>query len=405
MAMALKKKSEDIASGEPFMAFAADSESASVLEKVATATNYSVDRIFSGGIPQAITVLKDIDTPKILVIDLDGSDNPEEALGDLADVCDPGTKVITFGSVNDVGFYRHLIDLGVVDYIVKPLAADTLIATLEKLTKPVGPVPVENDRAKLHVVVGTRGGVGASTVAMNLAWYFAEEQGEKCVLMDLDPFFGTSALQLDLEPGHGMRDALETPDRMDELFLARSLTQVSEKLSLLCSEEGLSRPMSLDEVGIFKALDLLGDAVEEVVVDLPRSLVPASQSLLSGADVITLVSDLTLAGLRDALRIKAALKEWGATGEVKVILNRVGFSKTGELPLQTFEKNLEHPVAGQIPYDPDQFCRCLEEGKTILSAGNGKMKKAVELAAKHICGSEEDTKKGIFSKFLKKKGK
>lgn len=404
MAMAARKKSEDKAGGEPFMAFAADSASASVLEEVAVATDYSVDRIFSGGIPQAINVLKDIDTPRILVIDLDGSDDPEQALNNLADVCDPGTKVITFGSVNDVGFYRHLIDLGVVDYIVKPLQAQALVDTLEKLTKPVGPVPVEEEKAKLHVVVGARGGVGASTVAMNLAWHFAQELGEKCVLMDLDPFFGTSALQLDLEPGHGMRDALETPDRMDELFLARSLTQVSEKLSLLCSEEGLSKPMELDEVGVFKALDLLGEAVENIVVDLPRSLFPNSQALLGEADVVTIVSDLTLAGLRDVLRMKAAFKEWKIDAEVKVVANRVGFSKSGELPLQTYEKNLGDSVLAQIPYDADQFCRCLEEGKTVLSEGNGKLKKAMEEAVLKISGHEEAPKGGFLSKLLKKKG-
>lgn len=404
MAMALKKQSQEAGSGEPFMAFAVDSASASILEHVAEATDHAVDRVFPGGVAQAIDVLKDISTPKILVVDLDGSGEPEDALNDLADVCDPGTKVITIGSVNDVTFYRHLLDLGVVDYVVKPLDADALIATLERLAKPVGPVAVEDEKAKLHVVTGARGGVGASTVAMNLAWYFAQEQQRKCVLMDLDPFFGTAALQLDLEPGHGMRDALENPERLDELFLARSLTQVSDRLSLLCAEEGLSAPMELDEVGVFKALDLLSSAVSTLVVDLPRNMFPFSRELLLEADVITIVTDLTLAGLRDALRMKAALKEWKAQAEVKLVLNRVGFTKVGELPLKTFEKNFGAPVAAQLPYAPDQFCRCQEDGKTILVAGSGKLRKSMEQAVAEIGGQAEKPKGGLLSKFVKKKG-
>ena len=92
---------------------------------------------------------------------------------------------------------------------------------------------------KLVFVLGVRGGVGATTVAVATAWYLAEKLKRRVALMDLDLQFGDAALQLDAAPSHALREALDHPERVDELFLERGMTRIGERLGVLAALEPL----------------------------------------------------------------------------------------------------------------------------------------------------------------------
>ena len=102
-------------------------------------------------------------------------------------------------------------------------------------------------------MTGTRGGVGATTVATSVAWLIAHERRRRVALVDLDLQFGTVALSLDLEPSHGLREALENPNRIDGLFMDRVLVQHSERLFVLSAEESPDETLLLD----YSAVELL----------------------------------------------------------------------------------------------------------------------------------------------------
>ncbi|MDV7396632.1 P-loop NTPase, partial [Arthrospira platensis SPKY1] len=95
-------------------------------------------------------------------------------------------------------------------------------------------------------VIGARGGVGATTVAVNCAWLLAHDLELKTALIDLDLYFGSCALALDVEPGKGFREALENPERIDGLFLERAMVRVSDKLFLLAAEDDLETASGFD---------------------------------------------------------------------------------------------------------------------------------------------------------------
>jgi pilus assembly protein CpaE len=160
---------------------------------------------------------------------------------------------------------------------------------------------------RLVAVSGTRGGVGSTTLATSIAWLIAHERRRRVVLVDLDLQFGTVALSLDLEPSHGLREALENPTRIDGLFMDRVLVQHSERLFVLSAEESPDETLLLDYGAVELLMTELRNKFHYVIVDLPRSPNPSTQQIVQTATDLLLVTDLSLAGMRDTMRITGTL--------------------------------------------------------------------------------------------------
>src|SRR6202008_2787959 len=140
--------------------------------------------IMRGGITKAIEYLSEQRSPHLLLVDISGIDLPLSKIQMLADVCEPGTNVVAIGDHNDVGLYRDLIDAGVSHYIVKPLTRELLA---KALTPKLNSGEIGRSALKLGKLVsfvGARGGVGATTLAGNLAWYLANHQSRRVAFVD-----------------------------------------------------------------------------------------------------------------------------------------------------------------------------------------------------------------------------
>src|SRR6185295_2985654 len=134
----------------------------------------------------------------------------------LAEVCDAGTRVIVVGRINDVVLYRELVRRGVSEYLIAPVSTIDVVRAICSLfapttdTKPLG---------RIIAVVGGKGGVGASTIAHNVAWAIAGDIGMDAVVTDLDLAFGTAGLDYNQDPPQGIADAVFSPDRLDTNFI------------------------------------------------------------------------------------------------------------------------------------------------------------------------------------------
>jgi pilus assembly protein CpaE len=197
-------------SGVSLAAFVGDDDTTAKLNNIAN-FHWPGAVINRGSCHDAGSYLKTSASPDLLVVDLGESENPFEDLQPLAELCDPSTQVIAMGVVNDLALYKQFINAGVADYLVKPLSEEDLetallAATFSELSS--GETSTSEPNGKIVVTVGARGGVGASTVALNGAWMLAEEMGHKVALVDLDLQFGTAALSLDLVPSTGMIETL-----------------------------------------------------------------------------------------------------------------------------------------------------------------------------------------------------
>ena len=405
MAQQALKSSAPMGKRRPFMAFVLDDETRATLGRVAEDQGWSDGEILEGGVREAIDALAGVSTPQVLVIDLSDSNDSLGDIGSLAEVCDAGTRVIALGNINDVNLFRNLVALGVQDYLVKPVTVEALNALVVKAAEePAAAEPEEAKAGRLIAVIGARGGVGASTIAVNTGWLMAHEQKLRVAIVDLDLYFGTVALSLDLEAGRGFREALENPNRIDGLFIERAMVRESDNLFILGAEEALENTFSFDPAAVELLLDKLRCDFDCVIVDFPRAVVTANAYILSAASAVAVVSDASLAGMRDTLRLVAFIKKVTSAAAVKVVVNRFGAAKKGELSKEDFERGAGLKIDHLIPQ---------EAGVAAISAGAGKPLVEVakrsrlvtalrKLSSELAAVEDEPTKAPFWQRFLKR---
>jgi pilus assembly protein CpaE len=389
---------------EQFLAFCSDPETYAVIDQVVGEMMLPNASIREGGVKDAIKHLGEQRSPKLLLIDLSGSDLPLSDVNSLADVCEPGVTVIALGDRNDCGLFRDLLQHGVADYLVKPLTPNLLQKAVLSATEQSGAVKSSNKLGKLIAVTGTRGGVGSTTVATSLAWLIAHERRRRVALVDLDLQFGTVALSLDLEPSHGLREALENPNRIDGLFMDRVLVQHSERLFVLSAEESPEESLLLDYGAVELLLTELRNKFHYVLVDLPRNPTPSSQQVLQSATDLVLVSDFSLAGMRDMMRMTGLLPSTNASCNVILVVNRAGEHKQGEMPRSEFEKGVGRKLDLVLPFDAKTVASATNFGQPV-AATKGPVSNGLREVGERLCGPTAGAgpaRTGMWQKLLKK---
>jgi pilus assembly protein CpaE len=389
---------------EQFLAFVGDTETFAVIDQVVGEMMLPHASIRQGGVKEAVKHLGEQRSPKLLLIDVSGSDLPLSDINALADVCEPGVTVVAVGDRNDCGLFRDLLQHGVADYLVKPITPNLLQKAILAATEQSGVIKGNHKLGKLVAVTGTRGGVGATTVAASVAWLIAHERRRRVALVDLDLQFGTIALSLDLEPSHGLREALENPNRIDGLFMDRVLIQHSERLFVLSAEESPDETLLLDYGAVELLMTELRNKFHYVVVDVPRSPNACTHQVLQSATDLLLVTDLSLAGMRDTMRLTGMLPTTNASCNTVLVVNRVGEHKQGEMPRAEFEKGVSRKLDLLLPFDARTVAAATNFGQPVASA-KGPVAAGLREITARLCGPAAGTaatRAGVWQKLLKK---
>lgn len=381
---------------DAFAAYLCDETALDVLRPVVIELGWPPEKCNKGGLRNAIQSLSVSASPNILMVDLSESGDPLNDINALAEVCEPGTVVIAIGQVNDVRLYRDLLASGIHDYLLKPLSANALRDALTQAQAVfMAPRGGEEEGVKHHVstaVIGTRGGVGASTLVTSLAWIFSTEKRMPTALLDLDVHFGTGALTLDLEPGRGLTDAIDNPSRIDGLFLERAMVKALEKLSVLSAEAPIGAPILTDGVAFTQLQEEMRANFETSIVDLPRDMLIQQPVLATSAQTIVLVTEFTLAAARDTIRLLSWLKTYAPQASVLIVANRVHPAAQAEIAQGDFEGSIERPVDFLIPYDQKLVVQAAKVGKPIAELGKTSRTIAPLIAlAGRICASAQGT--------------
>lgn len=357
---------------DPFHAFVCDDHSFDMLRAVAAEMGWPPEKVNKGGMRNAVQSLSITASPQILFVDMSESGDPLNDINSLAEVCEPGTVVIAAGQVNDVRLYRDLVASGIQDYLLKPFGADQLRDALAQ-AQAVFLAPRDAAPERPHctmAVIGTRGGVGASSMATSLAWMLSEKKKRPTALLDLDVHFGTNALAMDLEPGRGLTDAIENPSRIDGLFIERAMVRASDTLAILSAEAPISQPMLTDGGAFYQLLEEFRLAFECSVIDLPRNMLIQHPHLMADVNVALVVTELTLASARDTIRILSWLKSNAPQTRVIVVANRVQ-AGSPEISRKDFEQSIERKVDVLIPFDLRIASQAAKLGKTLAETAKG----------------------------------
>lgn len=357
---------------DPFQAFVCDDHSFDVVRSIAIEMGWPPEKISKGGLRNAVQSLSVAASPQILFVDMSESGDPLNDINGLAEVCEPGTVVIAAGQVNDVRLYRDLVSSGIQDYLLKPFGPDQLRDAVAH-AQAVFMAPRDAAPERMHMsvaVIGTRGGSGASTMATSLAWLLSEKEKRLTALLDLDVHFGTGALAMDLEPGRGLSDAIDNPSRIDGLFIERAMVRASDKLAILSAEAPISQPIVTDGGAFFQLQEEFRSAFESSVIDLPRAMLIQHPHLMTDMNIAVVVTELTLAAARDAIRILSWLKSNAPQTRVLVVANKV---QTGapEISRKDFEQSIERKLDVLIPYDARVAAQAAKLGKTFAETAKG----------------------------------
>jgi pilus assembly protein CpaE len=338
--------------------------------------------------------------PDLMLLDVSGSADPVAALGEIIRLCPRTTRVLVIGSVNDVTLYRSLTSLGVIDYLVKPVSGEVLHDALAALLDDRG--PNGGLQTRVTALLGARGGIGTTSIAVATAWYFVHEFHQRAALIDLDLHFGTLALGLDLEPGRGLREALEHPERIDSLLISSAMSSASERLKVLAGEESLDETMRFHTEGFSPLFEQLANDFDQLVIDLPRVLDDGSRHVISNVDSFLLVTDLSLAGLRDALRIMDLVKRIGSKASPILVASQVGAPHRGEISQREFERGLGQSVDHVISYDPKAAVAMARHGKAMPAvARTSKAAEEILALAQRLSGRETAKKRSILGRLWK----
>lgn len=350
-----------------FQAYACDDNSVNIIRAVAIEMGWEADRVYKGGLRNAVQSLSVSASPQILFVDMAESIDPLGDINGLAEVCEPGTIVIACGQVNDVRLYRDLLASGIQDYLLKPLNTDHVRDALVNSQAAFLAPRQDGTDEHSHVataVIGVRGGVGASTFATSLAWLLSEQAGRSTALLDLDLHFGTGALTLDLEPGRGLIDAIENPSRIDGLFIERAMVRASDKLAILSAEAPIHQPMLTDGGAFHQLEEEFRSAFECSVVDFPRQMLIQHPQLMADFNIAVVVTEVTLAGARDTIRLLSWLR--ANAPHVKVIVAASKMQPNAlEISRKDFEQSIERKIDIGLPGDARLAAQAAKLGKPL----------------------------------------
>jgi len=336
------------------VAFAADGETAASLEACLLQLSFPDVTIKTGGIAKAIRHLSTERSPQNIIVDRSRTDMPASRVHDLAQLCEPGVMVIAIGDRNDIGLYRDLVQAGVSEYIVKPITPQLLAKALSPQPTPAKNSPVSRKLGKMVAFVGARGGVGTTTLAINLAWYLADRQKRRVLLLDLDLQNGDCALALNVSPTSGLSDALANPLRIDSVFLERAMASHSERLFVLSAEEPLRADVDFLAEAVETLVGVLRTQFHYIIVDVPRLPGAPYRRSLDMADIRVIVADQTLRSVRDTMRLQAALGEGNAAHRNLLVVNRRSDGGRYAMTLDEMAKvDLRPKII--IPFRPKQF--------------------------------------------------
>ncbi|WP_454624528.1 AAA family ATPase [Bradyrhizobium cenepequi] len=352
-------------------------------------------KIQMGGMAAAIEAYRSAPTPNVIILETGANSDILAGLDQLATVCDAGTRVIVIGRLNDVALYRELVRRGVSDYLIAPIVTIDVVRSVCNLFS----APEAKAVGRIVAVVGAKGGVGASTVAHNVAWAVARDLALDSVVADLDLAFGTAGLDYNQDPPQGIAEAVFSPDRVDTAFIDRLLSKCTDHLSLLAAPATLDRVYDFGADAFDAIFDTLRTTMPCTVLDVPHQWSGWTKRALIAADDILVVAVPDLANLRNTKNLVDLLKASRPNDRAPLYcLNQVGVPKRPEINAGEFAKAIEADPIAAIPFDPQIFGSAANNGQMIaeISANHRTIEMFLQIAQRLTGRGETKKPKGSF---------
>jgi pilus assembly protein CpaE len=343
--------------------FALDNGTAETAEKLAADWRFARVgvAVTRGGIDDAVAHYSVESSPEIVIIETDDiSESFIEKLGQLAGVCTAGTDAVIVGPMNDVHLYRNLVSMGVRDYLVRPVSEEDFVSVIAKALVEKRGI----SSSRLVTVIGSKGGVGTTSIAQMLAWNIASTIGEKTVLMDMAGSAGTLGVSYGIEPSTTLAEGVRLGTSGTEDDLKRVVQNAGENLSLLVfgGDPMLSDPPGADAAEAL--VDRLMHKSPVIVMDLSGASPAVQKRMLVRSCHVVMVATPLLSSLRNARTLLGEIKTArNSLKEVELVLNMRGLGGAGEVTGDEIKKVLDIEPSATIDHAPKIFAAAEALGK------------------------------------------
>ncbi|HEY0957655.1 MAG TPA: pilus assembly protein CpaE [Novosphingobium sp.] len=320
----------------------------------------------------------------LVVVEVDPNDRASmQRIADLRGR-HPGLLLVAAIQGANVSLVRTLLREGINDVVSLPFDIDELLqVSLDAVAKGDADTTTAAALAPMVAVVRSLGGCGATSIATHIAADFAahDSTGRGTVIVDLDLQFGTIADYLGVRPRGSLADLLGVSGRLDEELLRSVTTEAEGGISVLAAPSTILPLESVDTDDLLRVLDLLRKHFGQVVLDLPANWTNWTLSAAAAADVILLVTELSVASLRQAKRRLDLFRSVGIEDSaVKIVVNRVEKRLFRTIGLNDVAETLGHPVLGSIALDAPLVGMAQNQG-VLVGSVKRKSRFATDMAA------------------------
>ncbi len=306
-------------------------------------------------------------SPRYVIIDVcNRSYDALPELDRLAEYCDVETRVVVVGNTNDIGFYRALLDKGVVEYLTHPVTIDQIRSVL---SKPSG--DVSTAEGAVASFVGASAGDGSSTMALNVAYALASTTKKPTVLVDLDYQFGMVAKNLDIAFPYGIKEIFEHPDRgIDAMLMERMAVSYKGTMDLIVAPNVLQFLPQVPPELVRDFIHALREKYHYVILDLPHLWTHWISSTLTSSKHVVLTGQLWLKSVTHASRLLNLWKQFGISPQaVSLVINRSGAKFREGVNPKDFERVCGHKIDFYISNDIKTVVKAENQGTTLMELG------------------------------------
>ena len=323
-------------------------------------------------------------TPDVGVVSLDANSEKAVELIQKLSTSHRDCALLAASSSTDGHLILKTMRAGAREFITLPITSEDLTAALERVGKQkFGGDDAKSRACEMIAVAGATGGVGSTSIAVNMACVLASEPGTSVALVDLDMALGDADVFLDAIPDYTLADVAQNISRLDIQLLKRSLTKHSSGLYLLPRPVDLHDATAINAESLRKVIGLLKASFTHLIIDLSKSYSDVDMAVLKEVDHVVLVTQLDLPCLRNVVRLMMSFEEIeGLKEKTRIVVNRAGLD-TGGISLKKAKETMGRDVFAQLPNDYRTMVEVRNNGVPLITQAP---KAGITLAVRDLVG-------------------
>ncbi|MDR2766553.1 MAG: hypothetical protein LBB63_03805 [Holosporaceae bacterium] len=342
--------------------------------------------VFRGGVMDVVDFLKKNKPPKILIIDVSELELPVGEVAKIKEYAAPDVNFIIIGGRNEVGLFRDFMDIGVIDYLVKPLSIDLVQRAIEGVD--VARRSITRKSGKLVYFANSVGGAGATTTAVNVGWLLSNRYFKRTVVIDTDFCYGSAHLLMDIRAESSYVKALGSFDKIDDYFVDTFLKRYDQRLFYLDGLLDLNDDDTVNAEAFGTLVSYIKEGFNYVLVDSKRQPCSANEISMNLADIFVLMVEMSVASVQNSVRVLQFLYSRYPTKKIIVVANRIGMSSSGALSKESFEEVIARKIDYVMPHDDRMPLASANIGQPLASI-NCAMTSSLESIAEDILGKTD----------------